>query len=231
MKVLAIDTSTSCGVVGLSVDGQPIGEVSMVSNEAHSARLLPSIDWLLKTCGFTLQDVDGFGVTLGPGSFTGLRIGLSTVKGFAWSTRKPVVGLRSLDILARQCPMTEVSILPMLDARRSEVYGGIYRWKNHLLETVVEPVDRSVESFLKDLDGPAIVLGEGARRYRGQIETLAKGRVQFLSEEFDVPHGATLAKMAHDALARGETLDIEKAEPMYLRHNLTDPVLGKGFAR
>jgi tRNA threonylcarbamoyladenosine biosynthesis protein TsaB len=217
MKVLAIDTATSCGVVGLAENGRPVAELSLVSRETHSARLLPGIEWLLKSAGWTIAEIDGFGVTLGPGSFTGLRVGLSAVKGLAWSLRKPVAGLSSLEILADQYRGEGVTIAPMLDARRDRVYCAAYRWNGDKLAILRPPSDSSAPEFVRDLTGPVVCFGEGARKYRGAIEAIGKNGVIFAPAEYDLPRGTTAARLASEALARGETLDIYRAEPLYLR--------------
>ncbi|MFH1262070.1 MAG: tRNA (adenosine(37)-N6)-threonylcarbamoyltransferase complex dimerization subunit type 1 TsaB [Pseudomonadota bacterium] len=217
MRVLAIDTATSCGVLGLAENGRPVAELSLVSRETHSARLLPAIEWLLKTIGWTIAEIDGFGITLGPGSFTGLRVGLSTVKGFAWSLSKPVAALNSLEILTHQYREDRVTIVPMLDARRDRVFCAAYRWNGDRLVVLRPPSDSSAPEFVSALEGPVVCFGEGARKYRGAIEAVGKDSVIFAPTEYDLPRGTTAARLASEALSRGETLDIHRAEPIYLR--------------
>jgi tRNA threonylcarbamoyladenosine biosynthesis protein TsaB len=217
MKVLAIDTATSCGVVGIGEDGRPVAEVSLVSKENHSARLLPSVDWLLRMAGWKIEEIDGFGVTLGPGSFTGLRVGLSTVKGFAWTLGKPVAGLDSLEVLAAQFPAERGTVVPMLDARKGRIYGAAFRRNGARMETRLPSSDLSVQELLAMIQGEVVCLGEGARKYRTEIEASGRTDVTFAPPEYDLPRGATIARMAFEALSAGRTLDLHRAEPAYLR--------------
>jgi tRNA threonylcarbamoyladenosine biosynthesis protein TsaB len=217
MRVLAIDTATSCGVVGIAEDGRPVGELSLISRENHSARLLPSIDWLLSMAGWRIEEIDGFGVTLGPGSFTGLRVGLSTVKGLAWALNKPVAGFGSLEILAAGAAHDGTKLVPMLDARKGRVYGGAFQNDGTRLETVLPTADLPVADLIRSIEGPLLCLGEGARTYRAEIEKLGRGDLSFAPLELDLPKGATIARLTGEALLRGETIDIRRAEPAYLR--------------
>ena len=217
MRVLAVDTSTRWGAVGLYDDQGPIGEISLLSRESHSSRLLPSIDWMLQTAGLTLQEIDGFGVTIGPGSFTGLRVGLSTVKGLAWSTKKPVVALHSLEILAHNLPDVPSFIAPMLDARKGRVFGAIYCWEKGVLHTVVSPQDIEMVQLLDRDCGTVVCLGDGARKNAATLDALGTNEIHLAPVETDVPRGGVAARLAHQKLLAGELLDIVSAEPIYLR--------------
>src|SRR5512142_2291842 len=127
MKVLGIDTSTMMGAVGI-VDGEElIAELRTNVSVTHSERLMLHVDGLLKSARLTLSDIDGFAVTVGPGSFTGLRIGLAAVKGLAYGTRKPVAGVSTLDVLADNLPYCKYQVCPVLDARKKMVYAAIYK--------------------------------------------------------------------------------------------------------
>ncbi len=217
MKVLAIDTATSCGAVGLNEDGRPVAELSVLSQETHSARLLPGIEWILKTAGWSIGEIDGFGLTLGPGSFTGLRVGLSTIKGFAFALRKPVVGLGSLEVLASQYQDGNATIVPMLDARRERVYGAAYHWDHGALVASISPCDIAATDLIRKIEGAVVCLGEGARKYASAVESLGRHNVSFAPIEFDLPRGSTIAQMTYRALVEGRTLDIHHAEPAYMR--------------
>jgi tRNA threonylcarbamoyladenosine biosynthesis protein TsaB len=218
MKVLAIDTATTCGVIGIGEHGRPVAEISLVSRENHSARLLPSVDWLLTMAGWKIEEIDGFGVTLGPGSFTGLRVGLSTIKGLAWALKKPVAGLNSLEVLACQVRAEREILVPMLDARKGRVYGAAYRWSEGSVETLLPPGDVPVSELISGLRGSSLLcFGEGARKYRAEIEAVGRSDVAFAPPEYDLPRGATISRVTFEALSRSETLDIGPVEPTYLR--------------
>jgi tRNA threonylcarbamoyladenosine biosynthesis protein TsaB len=217
MKVLAVDTSSRCGAIGIFDDGEALAELSLVSNENHSCRLLPGIEWLLRSLHLALADMDGFGVVTGPGSFTGLRVGLATVKGFAWSLGKPVVGLSSLEVLARGVPEGSCSVAPMLDARKERVYGAVFRFRGSTPEVLRPPADIEAAALIRDVRGEILCLGDGARKYEKEIRAAGGDRVRFLPRAFDLPRGIVLARMAHESLQRGEALPVGEMEPCYLR--------------
>jgi len=133
MRVLGIDTSTSCGAVGLIDDERVICEYLLDIPVTHSERLLGAIELVLRDARCAIEDLDGWAISLGPGSFTGLRIGVSTVKGLAFATQKPVAGISTLDVLASQTSPTPFLICPILDARKGEVYTAFYRYDERIV--------------------------------------------------------------------------------------------------
>ena len=136
MILLAADTaSRSCGVAVVE-DGAVLAEINDVSGQTHSRHLMAMVDRVLSMSVGGLDRVDGFAVTRGPGSFTGLRIGISTLKGLAEATGKPLVGVSSLEALAWQVFPAERLIVPMLDARRKEVYAARYMRRGTTLTSV-----------------------------------------------------------------------------------------------
>jgi tRNA threonylcarbamoyladenosine biosynthesis protein TsaB len=215
MKVLAVDTSSRCGAIGLCVDGEVVGEVALRSQETHSARLLPSIDWLLRSLGLGPDDIDAFGVVTGPGSFTGLRVGLATIKGLAFGSNKSVTALHSLEVLAHPFAGTSQIIAPLLDARRGRVYGAAYRWHHEKLETIRPPADTEVPPFLEGLKEEILFLGEGARKFEKECREMVP-LARFAASSFDIPRGGVLAEIAYQRIQNGDTVAISKLEPIYL---------------
>src|SRR6185503_35254 len=126
MKVLAVDTATERESVALVADGVVLGEVRLRRVDTHSRRLLPAVEFLLSGLGLAPGDVEGYAVTSGPGSFTGLRVGLSTVQGLALASHRPCLGVSSLDVLAARIRGSAPVLVPWVDAYRGEVYGGLY---------------------------------------------------------------------------------------------------------
>src|SRR5690554_6308600 len=126
MLVMSIDTSGEIGAVGLASAEGIIGEINIRLKRQHSERLLPNIDILLKEAGTNLKELDGIGVTTGPGSFTGLRIALATVKTFAQVLNIPVVGISTLEILAYNLFQHQGWLVPLIDARRERVYTALF---------------------------------------------------------------------------------------------------------
>jgi tRNA threonylcarbamoyladenosine biosynthesis protein TsaB len=217
MKVLAIDTSSRCGSVGLCEDGVLLREVSVLSREAYSATLLPCVHQLLESLNLPMDEIDVFGVTLGPGSFTGLRVGVATVKGFAWSMKKPVVGLQSLEVLAHNIRREGVVLVPMLDARKGRVYGAVYRWSNGRLQTVIEAQDIEASRLVVGHQAPIVAFGDGARKYQAQLEAQQNIPIEFPEAEADIPRGSVLSRLAFEAFQAGKIIDIYTVEPLYLR--------------
>jgi tRNA threonylcarbamoyladenosine biosynthesis protein TsaB len=128
MKILALDTATNSCSVAIMDSGVVCAELTSANNQTHSKHLMTMIDTVCEVSRLEIETMDGFGVTIGPGSFTGLRIGISTVKALAWSLKKPVVGISSLDALARQCIAGPYPICTLLDARKQEVYCCRYHY-------------------------------------------------------------------------------------------------------
>ena len=126
MKILAIDTATMSCSAAIVADGLLRAELNTVTNQTHSKHLMDMIHTVCDMSEIKIAEVDGFAVTIGPGSFTGLRIGISTIKGLAWSLNKPVVGVSSLDAIAWQCDLSPYPICSLLDARKHEVYYCLY---------------------------------------------------------------------------------------------------------
>jgi tRNA threonylcarbamoyladenosine biosynthesis protein TsaB len=144
--ILAIDTSTPCGSVAVIRDGKTIALVSSWTDEEYSSRMFRHVEIALQEAGASLEQFDSFAVTTGPGSFTGLRVGLAAVKGWAEVFGKPIVGVSALEAIALQSRAPEgVLLVPMLDARRREVYFSVYRRKR---ENGAMVVDREGEIFV-----------------------------------------------------------------------------------
>ena len=129
MKVLAIDTSSVVATCAVLEDKKVLGEYSLNQDMTHSERLVPMIKEVMDSLKFKIKDIDLFASAIGPGSFTGLRIGVSTINSFAHVVDKPVIGVSTLEALAFNLPNNEI-VVPMIDARRNRVYTGIYKWKN-----------------------------------------------------------------------------------------------------
>lgn len=216
MKLLTIDTSTNTCSVALSCDGRVMGEYLLEMQRTLSERLLAGVELLLAGAGLTVQDMDGFGVALGPGSFTGLRIGIATVKGLALVTGKPVAGFSSLAMLAMNLPWADAPVCPMFDARKKEVYTGLYRCRE-LPEPVIPDCVVSPETFLARLEGPVIFVGDGAVRYREHIESRLGARARFAPASVTQPRASAGALLAEAEFARGSSVTAAALAPLYIR--------------
>ena len=151
MKVLSVEASGSTASVSILSEKGTLGEINLNFKMQHSVLLMPMIEQLLKETSLTISDVDGFVVSKGPGSFTGLRIGMATVKGLALGSQKPVVAVSSLDALAYGIYTEEGIICSIMDALRSNVYYSLYRVNSGNLEAIKEVSTCSLEELIEEL--------------------------------------------------------------------------------
>ena len=218
MKVLGIDTSTSCGSIGLVDDGRLISEYILDIPVTHSERLLGAIEFVLEEARWAVENVDGWAISLGPGSFTGLRIGVSTVKGLALATRKPVAGLSSLDVLASQISPTPYLICPVLDARKGEVYTAFYRYEegDFLRRKSAYEAIRP-EDLVRRIEERTIFVGDGVKTYETFLQAHLSPLALFPPLPLNFPHGSVVAKLGLELLQKGVHLDLATFTPIYVR--------------
>jgi tRNA threonylcarbamoyladenosine biosynthesis protein TsaB len=218
MKVLGIDTSTSCGSVGLIDDGEIISDYLLNIPVTHSERLLGAVEFVLREAHCPIENIDGWAISLGPGSFTGLRIGVSTVKGLAYATGKPVAGVSTLDVLASQIPPTSYLICPILDARKKEVYTAFYRYQEGIsLQRKSDYQAIRPEDLVKNIKEPTIFLGEGLKTYGDFLQKSLPSWAIFPPPSLSVPHGSIVAKLGSERLQKGEHLELSTFVPVYVR--------------
>ena len=216
MKILTIDTSSNCSSVALSDGTALLGECVLGEDRCHSGRLLESVSKLLAAAGFAPGQLDALAVSLGPGSFTGVRVGIATVKGLAIATGKPVVGFSSLAMLAMNLPFSSVQVAPLFDARKSEVYAALYRCGS-LPEPIIPDAVLPPERFLAAIDSPTLFLGDGAVRYRELIRSTLGDLALFSPWHLDLPRAAAGAVIALDAARKGNFTPLALLNPTYLR--------------
>lgn len=216
VKLLAVDTSTSTCSVALTIDGRLAAESLFDTERTLSERLLASVDAVLRDSGVCLDDLDGFGVALGPGSFTGVRIGVSTVKGLALATGKPVAGFSSLSMLAMNFPACSLPLCTLFDARKKEVYAALYRCRA-LPEQIIADCVIPPERFLGLIEGPALFAGNGALKYRALIEAVLGDRAVFAPDHCHQPRAAAGAVLAYEVFRTGALLPLPALNPSYIR--------------
>lgn len=178
MLTLAVECATKTVGIALLEEDDLLAEIYLALGRHHAEVLLPAIDRLFLMTGFVPEDVDLLACTVGPGSFTGLRIGVSTVKGLALATGKPVVGVSTLETLAMNAIPSPQLVCPMLDARKGQIYTGLYRVGPDCRPQAVIP-ERLADAaqFLRELDQEEVIfLGDGAIRYEELIREAGKGR-------------------------------------------------------
>jgi len=217
MKILGIDTSTSCGSVGLIDNGEVISDYLLNIPVTHSQRLLSAIELVLREASCPIESLGGWAIALGPGSFTGLRIGVSTVKGLAFATGKPVAGVSTLDALALQIAPTPYVICPILDARKKEVYTASYRYEKNLIKRQSDYQAVRPEDLVRRIKEQTIFLGDGAKTYRDLLLSSLPSSALFPSAPLHLSHGSMVAKLGSELLERGECLDLATFAPIYVR--------------
>jgi len=217
MKILAVDTATTSCSVAIVDQTSLISEFTIDREETHSKHLMDMIKTVLRMSGINLSDLDGFTVTRGPGSFTGLRIGISTIKGLAVASEKPVVGVSSLETLALQVSYSNDLICPILDARKGEVYFSRYRFlKGHLkrqTEERVAPPDEAVDNLKES----CLFVGNGALLYKEMILEKMGEFASFAPMIQNTIRASTLAYLGMAKFENNDIDDIEKIEPYYIR--------------
>jgi len=219
MKVLGIDTSTSCGSVGFIDEEKDIlFEYSLKVPITHSERLLKAIDHVLNITGYNLEDIDGFAISLGPGSFTGLRIGVSTIKGLSFATKKAVLGIPSLDVLASQISPTPYLICPIIDGRKGEVYTAFYYYtEENQLQRLTPYKSIKPEELIKGIERKTMFIGDGVKSYKEIIKNYLSSLALFTIEPLNNPFGTIVAKLGCNLLRKGEVLTLDSFTPMYIR--------------
>jgi len=218
MKILAVETSTMLGGVAIADENGLIAEIRLNVKSTHSERMMTSIDHILRLSGMTLAQIDVFAVAAGPGSFTGLRIGLSTVKGLCYASGRPLVLVSSLEAFAWNFAYSAYPLCLMFDARKGEVYAAGYRWEEGGGFTqVLHDCAARPEDLLRAVHGPVIIAGEGAALYRERIISAIGERALFAPPPKMVPSPSNVAMLGLQKALRKEFTDAVDAEPYYIR--------------
>ncbi|HXX53978.1 MAG TPA: tRNA (adenosine(37)-N6)-threonylcarbamoyltransferase complex dimerization subunit type 1 TsaB [Thermodesulfovibrionales bacterium] len=218
MIILAIETSTMLGGIALMGESEGlIFESRLNVKTAHSERLMTEIDHALKRTGMNISEIDVFGIAIGPGSFTGLRIGLSTVKGFSYATGKPIVCVPTLEAVAWHFPYSPYPVCAMFDARKKEVYAAVFRWKDDGFERMVNETSVKVSEMVKSLGGKVLFAGDGALLYREVITDILADRALFPPLPYMVPSPSNVAHLGLKKALRGELSEPLGLVPLYLR--------------
>jgi len=220
--LLAIDTSTRAMGVALYDGEQVLSEMSWVGKNHHTIELAPAVDQTLARVGAKAKELRAVGVAIGPGSFTGLRIGLALAKGIALSHRLPLVGIPTLDVIAAALPVPPgVRLAAILEAGRRRLAVGWYRAQNGKWEPEGPPQNLAVEEFIETLNGPILVCGElsgDVRQRLSQTKSIMPPPVQC------VRRPAVLAELAWKRWKAGEVDDPVSLRPVYLHHG--EPIPG-----
>ena len=217
MKILAIDTSTKNFSLAVADGDRVLKFKNVVLKKVLSSSIIPAINQILKQAKVSLSTLDGFAVGLGPGSFTSLRVGLSTIKGLTFALSKPVVGISSLDVIAQSVKDEAEDICVVCDARRNLLYAGIFSVRNNQLTRKGDYLLTTVEDLAKQVREETLFVGDGIGLFRDQIKSaVKKGKVRFADESHWYPQAQYLAQLAHPRFTRREFDDAGRLVPVYL---------------
>ncbi len=220
MRILAVDTATKSCSVAVVDDQTVLAEATVITDETHSKHLMNLIHQVIQISKIPLNDLDGFAVTRGPGSFTGLRIGISTVKGLAASSGKPMVGISTLDALAHQADLTSSLICTVIDARKEEVYFARYRRVDGdgMMIRETDEMVLSVFEALKSIEEPSYFIGDGALSYKPMIlEMTGNEQVVFAPKFHHTIRASTVSNLGIERFKKNDVDDVSAFIPYYIR--------------
>ena len=221
MKILAIDTSSKYLSIALSDNGILMREESRLLERRHSSLLVPVVKDMLEKEKTPIKKIEAFIIGLGPGSFTGLRIGVSAIKGFGIATDKPCIGVASIDAIAQNLNFIQPTqlgkvkdrmIVPIIDAKRGNVYSAIYIKKGKRFIRKTEYLLLPIEKLMRQVSEESVFLGDGIDLYKEKINKQAV----FLEERYWYPKAGNLIKLGLTKLKRTKKQDLTKLKPLYL---------------
>jgi tRNA threonylcarbamoyladenosine biosynthesis protein TsaB len=218
MRILALDTTTNYGSVAILDGSRLIAEVNSEASVSHSARLLKSIDHLLKLAAWDIEEIDVFAAAAGPGSFTGIRVGLSTIKALSFASGKPVAAVSSIAALAAKLRGTGGRLLcPLIDAKKGEVYGALYESTDKGLKEIIPQGAYDPDALFSLIPARRLVhfLGTGVDTYGQKIRKRFRDRAGFPDRSPFIAR--EVGVLGHDILAAGGGVRGEALEPIYFR--------------
>jgi len=218
MLILAVDTTTFSGSAALLEGNRLLSEVNIESFSTYSERLLPSIHFLLKTNKVDAKEIEAFAVAVGPGSFTGIRIGLSTVKSLSYASQKPVAPVSTLKALALKLAHSQGRLLcPILDAKKGQIYTSLFESRRKELREVVAQGAYSPDYFLSLLPSHRVItfIGNGILTYRDKIVQYLKDKARFSHRSHFIAF--EVGKLGYDLLKRKKGVSFRELVPLYFR--------------
>lgn len=218
MWILSIDTALHNGNIALAQNGAVAGELVLGDDMRHSSRVLEAVAALMRQTALALTELDGLAVTVGPGSFTGLRIGISTVKGLAFALNKPVAGLCVLEALARQADFEpSVIVTAMVDGSKQEVFTRSFRRLNGVLEPVSGYANSDYQAASAALRDETLVIGNGAPLIEPFLTETQRALVHIAPPSMWLLQNRILAQMAWEKFRSGDTVAGGAVIPNYIR--------------
>jgi tRNA threonylcarbamoyladenosine biosynthesis protein TsaB len=220
MLILAVDTATPSGSVALLEDDVLLGEANVVSAATHSARLLRSVDFLLGAHGRDVKDIDAFAVAAGPGSFTGIRIGVGAIKSLAFASGKPVAPVSTLLALAVKLAADGPRLVcPLLDAKKEEIYAGLFEARKTGLAELIPQGAYAPDAFFARLPVRRVIAfaGSGLAAYRARLLPYVRDKARFPRRSSFL--AAEVGRIGCGMIREGKGVDAASLEPFYLRRS------------
>lgn len=223
MLILALDSTALVGSVALCDNQKLISEITVNTGHTHSETLLPMVESLLSICGYTVDDIDLFACTTGPGSFTGVRIGVATIKGLAYGRGKPCVGVSTLDALAYNAIMCNGLLCPVMNARRMQVYNATFTCQDGVMTRLCPDRALAISELGEEIihtDVPVYLTGDGADLvYHAltQNNPAWADKLVLLPERIKHQSGYSVAQIAWRMALEGQTTTDAALSPIYLR--------------
>lgn len=232
MKILGIDTSTKFCNLGLIEDEDILIEYTINGlKKKHSSILVPAIKNLLKTIDLKIEEINGIAVSVGPGSFTGLRIGLSVAKGLCYARSLPILGIPTLDAIAFLLKEIPYLICPVLESKKDEIYDVVFRGGDSL-HRVMDYKCEDIQSLLARLsllEEKIIFLGDGIKKYQDNIKEKIGKNALFIDSQLNLPVASNVAFLGLDKLKKEEEDDVSTLSPFYLRKSEAEIIWEKKF--
>ncbi|MEZ5219134.1 MAG: tRNA (adenosine(37)-N6)-threonylcarbamoyltransferase complex dimerization subunit type 1 TsaB [Ilumatobacteraceae bacterium] len=218
MLILGIETATERVSVALGGHEGVLGLFEVSRGRRHAETLAPAVRFLCVQADIEIEEIGCIAVDIGPGLFTGMRVGIAAAKAFAQGLHLPMIGVSSLDLLAFPLRFSERVIAAVVDARRGELFYAFYRQVPGGVQRITEPTVGRAEDLAADLiarNQDAVCVGDGALRYRDEIEDLV--HVEFAEQWLGQPSAAPLVQLAHARALREDWVNPWELQPMYLR--------------
>lgn len=220
MKILAIESSGLVASVAVTENNTLLGEYTMNHKKTHSQTLLPMLDELVKMIELDLNSIDAIAVSMGPGSFTGLRIGSATAKGLGLALDKPIVPVPTVDALAFNLWGTDKLVCPLMDARRQQAYTGLYTFENGKLMTQLSQCAVDISEIIDEVNKagkPVVFLGDGVPVFKDYIAENVIVPYEFAPATCHIQRAASVAALGEVLLAQGVVEHAREHKPDYLR--------------
>ncbi len=216
-KLILLETSTNSCSAAIAIDGKVVSSRAINEHKAHAKLLVPFVKNLLEESNLSINDCSAVAISMGPGSYTGLRVGVSTAKGFCYGANLPLISVDTLEILARmvESDTSNSLIIPMIDARRMEVYSAIFNNKFEKLSKT-EAIILDSNSFKEEFEkySKLFFIGDGAMKFKPLLDEISLSKAEFIES---YPIAEYMATPAHQAYTIQEFEDVAYFEPFYLK--------------